>query len=196
MSSRNHILEQITKNQPPATSHPGLDGNWLQYSDLRQKFADVLKGVGGTCVISHSQYEINDYLTKLDYFNNAQRVLTLCEGIGNSTIEVTCQTDPHTLDDLDFAIIPGDIAVAENAAIWIDGAKLTQRVIPFITQHLAIVVNEADLVHNLHEAYARIPPLKSQFGIFISGPSKTADIEQSLVIGAHGSRSLVVFLVK
>ena len=69
------------------------------------------------------------------------------------------------------------------------------RAIFFITQHLALVVPAEQMVHNLHEAYARISLGTSSLGVFISGPSKTADIEQSLVIGAHGPRSLTVFLV-
>jgi L-lactate dehydrogenase complex protein LldG len=44
----------------------------------------------------------------------------------------------------------------------------------------------------MHAAYEELGKVKSSFGLFLSGPSKTADIEQSLVIGAHGARSLTV----
>jgi L-lactate dehydrogenase complex protein LldG len=61
---------------------------------------------------------------------------------------------------------------------------------------MALVVPAAAVVHNMHEAYGRIEVGRHRFAGFISGPSKTADIEQSLVIGAHGARSLTVYLVQ
>jgi L-lactate dehydrogenase complex protein LldG len=64
-----------------------------------------------------------------------------------------------------------------------------------VAQHLALVVPAAELVQDLHEAYRRIRFDGPGFGLFIAGPSKTADIEQALVIGAHGARSATVFLV-
>jgi len=65
----------------------------------------------------------------------------------------------------------------------------------FLPQHLSIVLPSSQIVHNMHEAYAKAEPQKHAFSGFISGPSKTADIEQSLVIGAHGARSLTVLAV-
>jgi L-lactate dehydrogenase complex protein LldG len=64
-----------------------------------------------------------------------------------------------------------------------------------VTEHLVLVVPAGQIVHNMHQAYDRIRLERPGFGIFISGPSKTADIEQALVIGAHGARSCTLFLV-
>jgi L-lactate dehydrogenase complex protein LldG len=96
----------------------------------------------------------------------------------------------------DFVVLAGELAVAENGAVWVSGAGVSHRVLYFLSQHLALVVPASTVVHNMHEAYARLKIGQSPFGTFISGPSKTADIEQALVIGAHGARSLTVFLVE
>lgn len=71
---------------------------------------------------------------------------------------------------------------------------MVKRVLPFIAQNLVIVLGISDIVPTMHEAYARIDVRDSGYGVFIAGPSKTADIEQSLVIGAHGPRSMTVVL--
>ncbi len=90
----------------------------------------------------------------------------------------------------------GDFAVTENGAVWVPLAGLgRRRALPFIAQHLVLVVEPMEVLHALHEAYARLRFEGPGFGLFIAGPSKTADIEQAQVIGAHGARSTVVFLV-
>ena len=101
----------------------------------------------------------------------------------------------HDLSSVDWTIARGEFMVAENGAIWVDGRTLPHRVLLFIAQYLAIVVPTGQIVSNMHQAYDRLDGLDSRFGIFVSGPSKTADIEQSLVLGAHGCRKLQVFLV-
>jgi L-lactate dehydrogenase complex protein LldG len=103
--------------------------------------------------------------------------------------------DPHELEDLNLAILEGQFGVAENGAIWLDDRQLPFRAIPFITEHLVIVLRKSKLFPTLHQAYEEIGNQFSGFGLFVAGPSKTADIEQSLVIGAHGAKSLRVVLV-
>jgi L-lactate dehydrogenase complex protein LldG len=96
---------------------------------------------------------------------------------------------------VDFAILPGKFGVAENGAVWVSDERVRHRVIYFLAQHLALVVPADQIVNNMHEAYEPLRFDGPGFGTFISGPSKTADIEQSLVIGAHGARSLTVLLM-
>ncbi len=96
---------------------------------------------------------------------------------------------------MDYAVLRGHFCVAENGAIWVTDDTLKHRVLYFIPQHISLVVPASQIVHNMHEAYQRITVGAHKFAGFISGPSKTADIEQSLVIGAHGARSLTVYLV-
>ena len=105
-------------------------------------------------------------------------------------------TDPHTLADVDLAILPAQLGVAENSALWVTEAQLPLRVLPFICQHLALVVSQQNIVPLMHQAYEVIGTQEYGFGTFIAGPSKTADIEQSLVLGAHGARTLSVFILE
>jgi L-lactate dehydrogenase complex protein LldG len=97
-----------------------------------------------------------------------------------------------SLAEVEVLEIDGEIGVAENGAIWLSEDALPHRVAPFICQHL--VINVSEIVPTMHAAYARLGEVKSGFGLFLAGPSKTADIEQSLVIGAHGARSLTVVI--
>ena len=129
----------------------------------------------------------------------AKRKVSLVPGAGTSNLDLAAVEDPHELESMDFAILPGHFGVAENGAIWVTDHGLRHRVIYFITQHLALVIKADQIVHNMHQAYEKLtesgdanygrPVRERAFGTFISGPSKTADIEQSLVIGAHGPRS-------
>jgi L-lactate dehydrogenase complex protein LldG len=100
--------------------------------------------------------------------------------------------DGLSLAGIEVLEIDGDFGVAENGAIWLSEEALPHRVAPFICQHL--VINVKKIVPHMHAAYEELGKVNSGFGLFLSGPSKTADIEQSLVIGAHGARSLTVVI--
>ncbi|MNF83372.1 Lactate utilization protein C [compost metagenome] len=100
------------------------------------------------------------------------------------------------LEKLDKAYIKGTVGVAENGAVWIYESQMINRLVPFICQHLVLVIEKKSIVATLHQAYEKIEAAREGFGIFIAGPSKTADIEQSLVIGAHGARSATIYVVE
>ncbi len=105
--------------------------------------------------------------------------------------------DPHSLEDVGLAILlEGQFGVAENGiSVWVTETEMGQRVTPFIAETLALVVKKTELLPKMHDAYVRIGNEHYGFGAFIAGPSKTADIEQSLVLGAHGPKSMVAFLM-
>ena len=165
------------------------------YPDPFAQFASVLEMIGGRCVRVASEADIAQELAAIPQYASAKQTLSLVPAAFLGTASMNQIDDPHDLADIDFAILPGDVAVAENAAVWVSEVNVRHRVIYFLCQHLALVVRASDLVHNMHEAYERMSVAASPYGGFIAGPSKTADIEQSLVIGAHGPRSMTVFLV-
>lgn len=195
-SSRDTILSAIRSRSVPSADLPTQDCNGIRYPDPERQFGEVLASVGGRLLIAEGAADANRQLSAIPEYAAASKICSLVEGIGVSNVSLDQIDDPHALQDLDFAILRGEFAVAENGAVWLTDAGVRHRVLPFIPQHLILVVPADQLVHNMHEAYTRLKFSDARFGVFISGPSKTADIEQSLVIGAHGPRSLAVIFLK
>jgi L-lactate dehydrogenase complex protein LldG len=193
--SRETILQSIRRHLPESSPLPTLDGPWITFPDPVAQFTSVLEMIGGRAIRVPNLAAIRAELETLPQFVDSKKTLCDFAEIIPSDVDLATVTDPHALEDVDLAILPGQFGVAENAAIWITDERIPQRVIYFLCQHLALVIPADQIVNNLFEAYQRIQFPGPRFGTFIAGPSKTADIEQSLVIGAHGPKSLTVFLV-
>jgi L-lactate dehydrogenase complex protein LldG len=186
MSSRTAILNAIraiNREEKPLPETPLFELS----TEVESAFIQSIEGNKGEVMTEL------DFLAWMEQIDFPKR-LSFSEKFSNLS-NLTLPEDPHELDDLNLAILEGQFGVAENGAIWLDDRQLPQRVLPFITEHLAIVLKRSQLVPTLHQAYERIGNTESGFGLFIAGPSKTADIEQSLVIGAHGAKSLRVILM-
>jgi len=195
MSSRDDILSVIRSHPMEATPLPTLQQDWIEFDDQIAHFGEVLATVGGRCIPVATVDDINRELSNLTEFSTAIVRVSTVDGVGSPTADLDASADPHELESVDFAVLPGEFAVAENGAVWVTDAGLKHRVPFFLSQHLALIVPASEVINNMHDAYERLSFGGPRFGAFISGPSKTADIEQSLVIGAHGPRSHVVFLV-
>jgi L-lactate dehydrogenase complex protein LldG len=194
MTSRERILAVVAQNQPDKLPLPGISFFKGDTVNVVDKFISTLTTIGGAVYKVANYGEIADILK--EHYKSTDRVITLIPELAGISNEVfVADPDAHPLENVELAVIKGHFAVAENGSVWITEDLMGHRALPFITQHLSVVINEADVLPTMHEAYQRIGESVYGFGSFIAGPSKTADIEQSLVIGAHGSRSMKVFLL-
>jgi L-lactate dehydrogenase complex protein LldG len=160
-------------------------------SDKTQLFTQILERGGSKVSRVEDISQIIDVVAT--YFPQQKRTLSTLSYLEDT--EKITSLEPDFYEGTDLAIVEGIIGVAENGALWITEKELGGiRVLPFITQHLVMIISEKSLVGTMHEAYKIIGSPTEDFGVFIAGPSKTADIEQSLVIGAQGARSLLVII--
>jgi L-lactate dehydrogenase complex protein LldG len=89
----------------------------------------------------------------------------------------------------------GALGVAENGAIWLQHPAVINSLDPFTCEHLVIVLEAKDLVADMHQARARTGISKEKYGVFPAGPSRAADIKNSLFIGLHLAQNIIVYLV-
>jgi L-lactate dehydrogenase complex protein LldG len=194
MSSRSEILSRIRRQPLESAPLPALEGPWIAFADRESQFTQVVNGVGGTVRVRDPDQSLAELLLSLPCMENAAQIVCTLPAVRLGNASLDDFPTPQSLAAVDVAILPGEFAVAENGAVWVTDRGLRHRAIYFITQHLVLVVPRQQMIDHMHQAYERLPFDKPGYGLFISGPSKTADIEQSLVIGAHGPRSLTVVL--
>ena len=192
---REQILKSIKQNKPELVAVPEIDLNvFTEDLDVLETFKSNVPLVGGQFVEVDQIENLESEIKRL-YPNASKIVSALDNSIVKGTVAITKGTDPHSLETIDLAIVKGEFGVAENGSVWISEEAFPIRVLPFITNDLVLVVSKNDVCDTMHSAYKKIAARNRTFGLFISGPSKTADIEQCLVIGAQGAMSLTVVLV-
>lgn len=195
MNSREKILGAISINKPSLIELPKIDikSTSSLSVDWVDEFIKTLESIGGKVIqlssIDLIKLEIQQAKLRGEYIVNTLPVL------GEVNNEINPTMEASLLESIDRAYIEGSIGVAENGSVWLYENQIKNRLLPFICQHLVICLNINKIVPNMHEAYQQVDVAKEGYGVFLAGPSKTADIEQSLVIGAHGARSLLVYLI-
>ncbi len=197
MASRDEILNNIKNtNVVPNVALPDYEGFGIVYKDKFKQFKSVLKTISSDAFVLKNEDEVLEKIKKL--FPNiehlASNISYIQKGL-KSCINPNMADDPHNFSNLDLSIVKAEFGVAENGAVWVKNLENRHRALYFIAKNTVFIVPKENLVNNMHEAYKKVDFKDGKYGTFIAGPSSTADIEQSLVIGAHGAKSTFVLLV-
>lgn len=190
--NKEDLFKKLRANTQEQYDMPDMNIEAIKYPDTYVQFVEMTKTVGGKVVEASKADDLNAIIKE-----KYPEAKTFASNLPYITI---AQKNPDTvaeakdLDGTDVGIVEGKIGVAENGCVWIP-QTMKEKAVCFISEYLVIVLDKNNIVNNMHEAYKRIEfDPQYQFGSFISGPSKTADIEQALVMGAQAARGVTVII--
>jgi L-lactate dehydrogenase complex protein LldG len=193
MSSKEDILKKYRANIREQYDMPDLsDIQAITYPDPLLQFMNMTKSVGGNAIEVENGRDVNELIREL--FPDAKEIASNLPEITIATRNPDEVGRARDLNGTDVGIIRGEFGVAENACVWIP-QQMKEKAVMFIAENLVILLAKSQIVNNMHEAYKRINFNDYGYGTFISGPSKTADIAQVLVMGAQAARSATVLLL-
>ena len=195
MSSKEEILSKYRKNIQQKYDMPSLDDiKAITYPDPLVQFITITESVGGHVIEVKEGQNVNDIIKGL--FPEAKEIASNLPEITIATRDPDNVGRARDLNGTDVGVIRGKFGVAENACIWIP-QTMKEKAVCFISENLIILLPKSQIVNNMHEAYKRIEfdTTYDGYGTFISGPSKTADIAQVLVMGAQAARSATILLM-
>ena len=195
MSSKEDILKKYKANVREKYDMPDLsDIKGITYPEPLVQFVKMTEMVGGQVIEVDPGRDINVLIREL--FPDAKEIASNLPEITIATRNPDTVGRARDLNGTDVGVIRGKFGVAENACIWIP-QTMKEKAVCFISENLIILLPKSQIVNNMHEAYKRIEFDKEYdgYGTFISGPSKTADIAQVLVMGAQAARSATILLM-
>jgi L-lactate dehydrogenase complex protein LldG len=190
MNAREDILARIRANQPAPTALPVMPPFGTRAgATLVEQFSAGVARMGGKVI------ESGDALASIvhDLHPDAKVVVSaMAEHVG--TRYLVARESPASLEDVDVGIVRARFGVAETGSVWITDADFVVSALGFLAQHLIVLLDPAQIVPDMHHAYSKRDEFQAGYGVFMTGPSATADIEGILIHGAQGIRSLVVLL--
>ena len=192
MSKKEDILSKYRANIKQRFDMPDLtDIKGITYPDPLIQFISMTENVGGKVVEVEPGKDINDIIKEL--YPDAKEIASNLPEITIATRNPDTIGSPQALNGTDVGVIRGDFGVAENACVWVP-QTMKEKAVMFISEELVIVLDADRIVSNMHEGYERMSVPELGYGCWISGPSKTADIEQALVMGAQAARGVTVLV--
>lgn len=193
MSYKNELLEKLRRNTREQYDMPTADVQGITYADTVQQFIEMSRAVGANVVVAKPGDSLDSIVRSA--YPDAKVIASAMPGLSIATLNPDTVYDAQALNGTDVGVVAGRVGVAENGCIWIP-QPMKEKAVCFISEYLVIVLPKSGIVNNMHEAYARIQMPATGLGTFISGPSKTADIEQALVMGAQAARGVTVVITE
>ena len=194
MSNKEDILKKYRSNIHERFEMPDLsDITPITYKEPLSQFIEMSKNVGGNIIEVKENQDINALVKEL--YPDAKEIASNLSEITIATRNPDTIENAQALNGTDVGIIRGMFGVAENGCIWIP-QQMKEKAVCFISENIVILLRKSQIVNNMHEAYKQIAfdSKYDGYGTFISGPSKTADIAQVLVMGAQAARSVTILL--
>ena len=203
MSNKEDILKRYRANVQEKYDMPDLsDIKAITYPDPLVQFIAMSENVGGHVIEVKGDRTVDGLIREL--YPDAKEIASNLPEVTIATRNPDEVGRARDLNGTDVGVIRGLFGVAENGCIWIP-QQMKEKAVCFISENLVILLPKSQIVNNMHEAYRRLRERDPKsglelfdeygYGSFISGPSKTADIAQVLVMGAQAARSVTVLLL-
>ena len=189
--NKEELLGKLRRNTIHQFDMPEASIDGIKYENTIEQFIETSHKVGSEVIEAKAGEDLNELIRKA--YPEAQVLASNVKGI-KVDLNPDMVSEAQDLNGTDVGIVEGDIAVAENGCVWVP-QTMKERVVCFVSENLVILIHRDKIVNNMHEAYRRIHMTEYGYGCFISGPSKTADIEQALVMGAQAARGVTVIIV-
>lgn len=158
----------------------------------REKVSELLQQYGAKKVLAWQ----HDVLTRL----GLEAMLREAK-IGMLDYDVLATLDPATrrtaIMGVDVGITSCDAAIAETGSLMMCASPGHERIASLVAPVHIAIVERSQIVHDLFDAFAKLAergPIASNV-VFITGPSKTGDIELTLTTGVHGPGKWHVIIV-
>lgn len=193
--TKQRILENIRQYTHERVAHPDIKAfKGIEYPDKVAQFSTILAAVGGKVVEVTEGQDLGALIKEL-YPDATRFISDLNLGESLKPVHPRDAGNARDMNGTDVTIVETPLGICENGCCWVE-QKEEWRAQFFISENLVFILDRNNLVNNMHEGFAKIKEFapQSPFSGLISGPSKTADIEQSLVMGAHGAKGLTVLL--
>jgi L-lactate dehydrogenase complex protein LldG len=172
-----------------------------------ERFKEMLEAVGGHCAVVRDEREAGEILGQIIEQTQARRIAlsdstivqSVMEGV-RSDAELLQSASAAALFDCDIGITGAQWAIAETGTLVLAHDEERHRLTSLVpTVHVALIAAERvrlTLGEVLEALNDMGPEGLSRTVTFITGPSRTSDIELTLAIGVHGPAELFVIIVE
>ncbi len=131
------------------------------------------------------------YLWADSQFLNIENKKSISEKLSNLSFDISRELAANAR----IGISQMDFAIANTGTLMHDASQVEQRLVSMLSEIHIAIIETSKIIPDLSSALSNVGVKKQPFLAFITGPSRTADIERVLTIGVHGPERLIIVFV-